>query len=258
MNLGTLNQQLAEHGIPEIALVAPADCLPQKMNARYMNSQTMRNLTDNVKRDGRLESVPLVAPSKQGGKHEIISGHHRVEAAKAAGLAKILVMVIHPKGRDELLAKQLSHNAITGQDDEAVLAKLYSEIETLEQKYYSGLQDALGEVEFTSLSFRAGEFREFVVAFLPEQIERFDAACSLAEDMHARSASVVRLASIETWDTFAGAIRKVKRAEDIRSSAAALGRLVELALERLAEVAADGQTGKAPENRRQGDTRQDM
>jgi hypothetical protein len=247
MDTEELNAKLRDAGIPPIAIVSPVDCIPQDVNARYMNQDTMRNLVANIERDGRLESVPLVAPSAVDGKYDIISGHHRIKAAESAGLSRILVMVVEPKSRDELIAKQLSHNAITGEDDEVILQRLYDDISSLEGKYYSGLQDALSSVEFTSLNFRAGSFEEFVVAFLPEQIEDFDAACRAVEETTAKGRSIVRVASVEHWTMFADAIRKVKKTEDVRSSAAALGRLVELAMERLAEIKDNGQSGPKSE-----------
>ena len=89
--LSDLNKELKKLGMLELAIVNPKDCLPQKVNARYMTAETMHQLTENIKKDGHLESVPLV--HKDGDKYRIISGHHRIDAAKAAQLDQILVMI---------------------------------------------------------------------------------------------------------------------------------------------------------------------
>jgi hypothetical protein len=209
----------------------------QDVNARYMDAQTFDRLVSNIRRDGRLESVPLVGRRPNDARFDIISGHHRVAAAKKAGLKTILVMVIAVKNRSELRAKQLSHNAITGKDDDALLKKLYESIEDLEMKMYSGLQDQLDGMAFVSLSFRAGTYKEFVLAFVPEDIETFDAAAKvIADESTIGSGSLVRLTPAKAFEAFAEALRKLKKAENIKANGAALSRMVELATERLAQL----------------------
>lgn len=237
--LKRLNEHLAEAGMPRIAIVHPDECKPQELNARYMNQQTMANLVANVQRDGRLESVPLCAVVD--GKLEIVSGHHRVEAAKTAKLDRIMVLVIDVADHQELVAKQLSHNALEGQDDEAMLAKMYAEIADLELKYYSGLRDQLDPMDFTSLNFKAGDFHELTMAFLPEDTENLDRALEIIDQTTIKSATQVRMAGLSTWPIFAQALRKLKRTENIKSNAAAVCRMAELAIERLAELS-DGET----------------
>jgi hypothetical protein len=235
--LESLNDELRQLGLCEIALVEPDLCLPQDINARYMDAATMQNLIDNVQRDGRLESVPLVVRHpKREGFYSIISGHHRIEAAKKAQLAKILVMITEVPDEDSLRAKQLSHNAISGQDDEQILARLWEGIKSLEARYYAGLGDALDRVDFSALSFRAGVFKQFTVSFLPEDIDSFDKACAAVRNSSFASGMALRVSPIAEYEDFARAIREIKRVEDIKSNGTALSRLVELARERLSEI----------------------
>jgi hypothetical protein len=233
--LQAVNDYFKSQGMPLIAVVDPKDCMPQAVNARYMDRQTLDNLTRNLKRDQRLESVPLVhrLPS---GKFAIISGHHRIEAAKKAGLKRIIVMLTEAQSEDEIRAKQLSHNAIVGKDDEVLLKKLYESIKDLDLKYYSGLQDQLAGFQVTSISFRAGSYQEFTLAFLPEEIESFDRAAEIAEQLKANAKAAVRIAPLPSFDLWMRALRKVKKVEDIKSNGAAIMRLVEIAFERLKEI----------------------
>jgi hypothetical protein len=234
-----INDYLKATGLPEIDVVDPKDCIPQAVNARYMDRQTLDNLTKNLKRDKRLESVPLV--HRIDGKFAIISGHHRIEAAKKAGLNRIIVMITEPQSPDEVRAKQLSHNAIVGKDDEVLLKKLYESIKDLDLKFYSGLQDQLAGFQVTSISFRAGSYQEFTLAFLPEEVESFDKAAEIAEQLKASPSAAVRLTPLPAYETFMRALRKVKKVEDIKSNGAAIMRLIEIAFERLKEVE-DGET----------------
>ena len=49
----------------------------QDVNARAMSPQMFERLAATIERDGRLESLPLMALNAEG-KIEIISGHHRL------------------------------------------------------------------------------------------------------------------------------------------------------------------------------------
>ncbi len=245
--MAALSQQLEALGLPALAVVSPDECVAQALNARYMDQQTMENLTKNVQKDGRLESAPLVCRDEASGGYAIISGHHRVEAAKRAGLKHILVMLAEPKNESELRAKQLAHNALVGRDDAVLLQKLYDGIKDLEAKYYSGLQDQLERVAFSSLNFKAGTYESFTVAFIPEDIEAYDQAAALVEGMDMAGAEIVRLAPLKSYAAFSDAIRKVKKVENIKSNGAALSRLVELAQQRLAQVAAENAEREAAE-----------
>ena len=78
-------------------------------NARYMEQTDFRALVDNIKRDGELSSVPFCVKYPDG-HFTVVSGNHRVEAAKMAGLTIIPVMYVleEDTSNDEIRAKQLS------------------------------------------------------------------------------------------------------------------------------------------------------
>lgn len=118
-----LNEKLVSAGMLPLRLVSPNDCVGADLNARYMPIETMRILTENIKADGRLESVPLVYVDAKlpEGKYRIISGHHRIEAAKNAGVTQILVMVASPQDADDVVSRQLAHNALVGLDRKSVV-----------------------------------------------------------------------------------------------------------------------------------------
>lgn len=230
-----LNEQLKDSGLAKIAVVSPDVCYAQDLNARYMTPEMLDNLAHNIKADGTLESTPLVYEVNGG--YKIVSGHHRIEAARKAGLKQIMVMVTSIKDENQLRAKQLSHNAITGIDDKAVLAKLYNSIEDLSAKYYSGLQDKLETIATTTLSFRVGILEEFLVAFMPEDIEKYDELCKLIlESGKASSNSTVRVASGESYDNFIKALIEIKKVKNIKQDAAAFAMMIEMARERLMQL----------------------
>ena len=68
----------------------------QDINAQVMDDRRMKILTSNIKNRGALESLPYVY--KDGDTFSIISGHHRVRAANAAGLKTIYRYVVRRGG----------------------------------------------------------------------------------------------------------------------------------------------------------------
>lgn len=236
--LEAVNEIMRSMGMPEFKAISPNDCIPQDVNARYMKPEVFDNLVSNITNDGHLESLPLVTPAQdQEDKFGIISGHHRILAAQKAELEFIIVMSISVETYDELVAKQLSHNAITGDDDAAVLKKMYESLSDVSAKYYSGLEDDLASMSLTTLSFRSGIFQEFTVAFMPEDVTDFDDKVAQVEEyMKARGSTVVRVANSDDHDDWLEAIKKIKKVEDIKNNAVAIGRMLELAMERLQQL----------------------
>jgi hypothetical protein len=95
--------------------------------------------------------------------------------------------VLDEQSRDELIARQLSHNAIAGEDDPATLKALYDQIEDVDWRDYSGLDDKtlelMSQVDVSGLAEANLEFAAVHLIFLPEELERARAALKAAEDL---------------------------------------------------------------------------
>lgn len=138
----------------QLAYVDPAtECELLEHNARYMTKEQLNRLTENVKGDGFLSQLPF-GILQTNGKYKIISGNHRVKSAIKAKLPKILILFGTPDIFDEQkqLAMQLSHNAISGQDDLSILKDLYASLDDLTLKAYSGI-DEKALFDYKSLDF---------------------------------------------------------------------------------------------------------
>jgi len=136
-----VNRKLAASSL-RIATVALGQCDLADKNARFMKAEQYRRLVDNIRRDGCLTSVPFAV--RQGDRYTILSGNHRVRAARDAGLTEVLVLYSEREmSHQQQVAIQLSHNAIVGQDDLAILRELYDEINDVALKEYSGLDDVV-------------------------------------------------------------------------------------------------------------------
>jgi hypothetical protein len=172
----------------------------------------------------------------------VLSGNHRVRAAIAAGVEQTLVLVAREeKTQDERLAIQLSHNAITGQDDLAILKGLWESIQDVQSKLYAGLDSetikSLEGIKFAAIAEQRLQYKIANFMFLPEELEDLDAL--LKETAIAFAADTVYLANLKTYDAFFDLVVRVKKRCQIKNSAAAFLKLMELAqigLEQLMKV----------------------
>lgn len=166
---------MSEKITTKIITMNPKDLKLLDLNARYMKHEQYQNLVDNIRRDGKLTSVPF-ACLEEDGRYRVLSGNHRVMASIDAELEEIAVMVTDDElSRDKKIALQLSHNSITGEDDISILKELYEAIESIDMKAYSGLDDEtlelLEKVNPVSISEANLEFQVVSVVFLPSELE---------------------------------------------------------------------------------------
>lgn len=195
---------------PRLVRRDPRTLTPLDMNARFMRKEEWDRLVANIAADGCLTSVPLIygAGEYEEGRELILSGNHRTAAAVEVGLDEIDCMLIDdPQQKDELLARQLSHNAINGQDDPATLKALYDQIEDVDWRAYSGLDDdALGllaEVSPEGLSEANLDFATVSLIFLPNELDAAREAFEQARLGQNESWLAARADYDQTLDTLA-------------------------------------------------------
>lgn len=230
-----VNSFLTAFGMLPLAVVKPSDILPQKKNAHYFSPEKFKQLVSNIKKYGRLSSIPIVY--KDGDKFRLIDGAHRVDGAKEAKLDWILVFVDSPKSEDEIISKQLSHNTLIGQDDPIILAELFNSIEDIEFKIETGLSSEIAQISYQSLNFKIGESKELVLMFMPDELENIDKGLeNIIEFSSAKTSSEVRVTSIQYYDKFLELMRKIKKIENIKNNGIAVLRLIELANERILQI----------------------
>ncbi len=200
-------------------------------NAHYMPTKLYKRLVENVRHDGNLSSLPCCWRDAYG-KLGVLSGNHRVDAARDAGVERILVLYTDATlSRSEQIAVQLAHNAIVGADNKQTLRELWDEILELEFKQYTGLDETtLETVDAGSLDkLRAQQLPLEMVQllFLPEEVERVQAVIDGLGRLGGREA-VRYAARLADFDRFFETLLKVKEAEGIVNSATAVLRMVEI------------------------------
>ena len=235
-SLDAVNQKLSATSV-RMAVVPIAQCDFLEKNARFMRAEQYRQLVENIRRDGCLTSVPFAI--RQGDRYKILSGNHRVKAAQDAGLTDIPVLYTDQElTHAQQVAIQLSHNAIAGQDDMAILRELYDEINDVALKEYSGLDDVvLGRMNppnLDPLSESHLEYRVVSVCFLPEEVERAEKLFDKVMEQTTGDATWVNRRA--DYDRMLDALTIAKAQAGVKNTATAFGLLLDLAEKHLEEI----------------------
>ena len=194
-------------------------------NARYMPNDKFAALVNNMKRDKGVASVPLVYAAEDPGAPLVLSGNHRTQAAIKAGIERLLCLVItDPKTPEELVAIQLSHNAIAGADDLQTLKQLYESVQALDMKSYSGLDEdtiqKLGAIKFEPISEPRLFFKAVNFLFLPTEAEELQNALKRADKLLKDEETY--LFQIRDYQEFFDLVVKAKEGLSIKNSAVAI------------------------------------
>ncbi|KUN37692.1 hypothetical protein AQJ30_15520 [Streptomyces longwoodensis] len=229
---------------PRLVRRDPRTLTPLEVNARFMRKEEWDRLVENIRRDGCLTSTPLIYNGGEyaEGQELILSGNHRTKAAAEAGLTEIDCMLIEEQlTRQQLVAIQLSHNAIAGEDDPATLKQLYDELDDVDWRAYSGLDDAqlqlLAEVSPEGLSEANLDFATVSLIFLPSELEAAREAFDQARVGQNESWLAARADYERTLDTLAS----THAAHKVGNVATALHAILAI-VERHLDELADGYT----------------
>jgi hypothetical protein len=219
--------------------VDPASLTLLEVNARFMRKETFDRLVANVRRDGALTSTPLVWNDAAGGRMVVLSGNHRVMAAREAGLALVDVIVVDQElSRARQVALQLSHNAIEGEDDPATLRHLYEELDDVDWRAYSGLDDKqldlLAQVDLEGLSEANLDFATVQLVFLPHELDA--ARASLDEARKLVQADARWLAAYVDYESTLDALATAHNAHNVGNVATALGLILAVFERHLGEL----------------------
>ena len=205
--------------------IDPKELRLLELNARYMRHEEYSRLVNNIKRDGKLTSAPFCCKEPDG-KYLVLSGNHRVMASIEAGITKIMCLVTDdPLSEEQKIAIQLSHNAISGQDDLGTLKLLYEKIFDVEMKKYSGLDDKtlelLQKMNGMSMTEANLKFLTLNLTFLPNEIENAQKILKEALET-ATKADITWLARMSEYDKWLDSQEVAASSMGISNNATAL------------------------------------
>lgn len=252
--LEELNRLVAPY---KMAWVSPElDCVLLKTNARWMTKEMQNRLNENVRRDGFLSQLPFCVRLHDG-RYRVLSGNHRVVAAQKSGLERIMVMFLDEDeiSADRQLAIQLSHNSISGQDDEQILKELYESIQDISEKAYSGVDSKqfmdMKLEEMATIS--AGDFEVNEVTFCFADVAKAEVEACLKElekrGISEKDGSII----VGPPDEFIEVMTAIKKAKNIKNHSVAFYTMCAICRDWLETHGEDdlkkaGEIGKNPKN----------
>lgn len=213
------------------------DLHEQALNAQSMTPAMFARLKTTIEGDGRLESLPFCTlASKDPVRIEIISGHHRTRAARAAEVFWVHVLVdetgLDP---DRVKAKQLAHNAIAGESEAQLVQRIFESIQDVDARLEAFIQPAAvtpGPVRLPRLDLDLA-YRTVQLVFLVRQAERWDLAITqLKEDAALVDGAELHLADMDLAEKWRLACKRLGREHGARAVTVQVSRMVDAALER--------------------------
>lgn len=235
----------------KILTVNPRDLKLLEVNARYMKPDEFRKLVANIKRDGCLTQLPFVCKDKEARKWLVLSGNHRVQAAIEAGLETIQVQATNKNlTKDERIAIQLSHNAISGQDDMAILKDLYGAIDDIEMKSYSGLNDEtlklLDKITADSIGAPSLEYQMLNILFLPSEVKEIKSALKEFKNEIERTPTIT--AHFQDYKDFMATLNDVGKGRLVKNTALTFMCMLRLAQNNMGQLCETWMTEAKPKD----------
>ncbi len=223
-------EQIADMGSGLIIAVVPAECIrEQDINARIMKNEMQRQLTDNIKKRGQLESLPFCALTEGGNRIEIISGHHRIRSGLDAGIKEFFVILdVSGLNRSRIVAKQIAHNAISGFDDQSTLKELAKMMEDVDDmiESYAG-KDILAEPEAELEKYLSPtvefDWKNLTITFLPHQIADLQ---KLIDALENTKPDFLGVADIEQHKPFLETLTRYQQFANVKNTGAAIHAMI--------------------------------
>lgn len=212
----------------------------QNINARIMKKEMQDQLTANIKNRGQLESLPLLV--QNGETIEIISGHHRIKSARAAGLKEIIAIIdVSGLSRSKIASKQLAHNAISGFDDPSTLkeiCKMLDDVDDMLESFIGKeiIEEPLEQYEKLVSPAIHFDFKNITFSFLPHQIKSMD---QLISSLEQQAPEIIGVAPYEECKGFVETLSRYQKFSDIRNIGAAIHSMIQQVNEKMDDCGFD-------------------
>lgn len=217
----------------DISLIDEAE-----MNANEMAGEDFAALCDNIDKSG-LSSVPCCY-KKDNGRYVMISGHHRLRACKKLHYSQIGILWCEEKelSKDEIIAIQLSHNSLHGQDNQSILKKLFDQIQSIDFKKFAHINiDEINPVSVEGISVYAmKENFVFAVVLYPNSFPNLDELYGDIREQSKKCDALILAAQEDNENMLLKLQKDIGKEFNIKSPSITFAKLLELANERLLEI----------------------
>jgi len=200
----------------------------QTLNARVMTKEMMEQLAKTIGKRKYMESLPYCCKTGKG--IEIISGHHRIRAARMAGIVEIHILLdSNNLTRDEITARQLAHNSISGYDDKSMLKRLFDQINDVDLKLETFIDHRELDIEVGNaipiLDIAPDlDFKSVHLLFLPNQLKKYDSVLKLITG----DEKEIDVIPKEQFEDFKKTVMEIKKVNNIRSLGMAVSKMCDI------------------------------
>jgi hypothetical protein len=227
----------------ELWKVGVEEAREQDVNARAQPKEMFDRLASTIGKDQRLEQLPFMA--MVGDHLEIVSGHHRVRAARVAELPEFWALVdVTGLDRDKITAKQLAHNAIEGEDDPELLKRLFESIKDIDARLEAFIDPVTLDIDIPKVQIddidMGLKFETVIVMFVPWERQYFEETIAVVEkEIRGTKAEAAWLAEHESFEVWQRLALRIINEYDIRTMSTVLAKIAELARMQLGEEPLD-------------------
>ncbi len=210
-----------------------SDIVPTEVNANSMNKKDFDKLVRNIKKSG-LSSM-IACYKREDGKYVIISGNHRYKACVKIGYSTLNILYAEEQEltKDEIVALQLSHNTLHGEDDKGILKRLFEEIKGIDYKEFAhiSVDDIKVEDMFSASIVPMSEHFTVSLVLYQKDIDNLEELMDIIKEEKSNKDLVILADGNATEAKFLDAISKIKGQYDIKSTSIAFGKILEMAVE---------------------------
>lgn len=209
-----------------------------ELNANEMTGEDFAALCDNIGKSG-LSSVPCCY-RKENGRYGMISGHHRLRACKKLHHSTIGILWCDESelSKDEIIAIQLSHNSLHGQDNTSILKKLFEQIQSVDFKKFAHINiDEVAPVSTDGISIYAlKENFVFTIILYPNSFDNLDELYGDIREQAKKSDALILAGQEDNEMRLLKLQQDIGSLYNIKSPSIAFAKLLELASERLKQI----------------------
>ena len=203
------------------------------VNAIQMSEHDFNRLVENIRISGGLSSAIGCYRKTDTGRYVIISGHHRYRAAVKLRYREVPVIYADEADMtpDEIVALQLSHNSLHGEDDKGILKRMFAEIQSVDFKSFAHVNiDELEPITTEGVSFSvASEHYSCCVVFYHKDMELLDELVGIINEQNGKNDIVMVVDGDENEDFYLQLIGQIRKKYEIKSSNMAFCKILELA-----------------------------
>lgn len=216
----------------KVEKVSIEEIVPAELNANEMSEKDFQQLCNNIGVSG-LSSVPTCYRREADGRYVLISGHHRVKAAEKDGYTQIYIMYAEEKDltKDEIIAIQLSHNSLHGEDNKGILKRLFEQIQTVQFKQFAHINmDEIGSIDITSVNIvPMRETYNVALVLYKADINLLEELTGCVKEAMDSSEYVILADQENTENEYLSLMKEIGQKFNIKSSNIAFAKILELA-----------------------------